>query len=58
MNADSRLRRDFKQKSDSGLQTRNDSKHQTTASGMTLDSRLRRDFSLRSESELQTPEWI
>ena len=67
MNADSRLRRDFKLRSDSRLQSRNDSKLQITATGVTLDSRLqsnsrhyklRCDFRLRSESELQIPEWI
>ena len=67
MNADSRLRCDFKLRSDSRLQSRYDCKLQITASGVTLDSKLqsnsrhyklRCDFRLRSESELQTPECI
>ena len=63
-NADSRLRRDFNLWSDSSLQTRNDCKLQTTASGVTLDSRLRSnsglqlrsEYRLRKDSNLQTPE--
>ena len=58
MNADSRLRRDFNLWSDSRLQTRKDSKLQTTASGVIPDYKLRCDYRLRSESELPTPEWM
>ena len=56
MNADSRLRRDFKLRSDSRLQTRNDCKLQTTASGVTLDYKLRSDYRLQKDSNLPTPE--